>query len=66
MIFAQFVEWAFYGIVGGSMVYGVTILGNMKKSIDDLNAHVVRILEKTAWHEKWLQRHDDEISNLKK
>lgn len=66
MEFKQFIEWVFYGVIGGSSIYGVKILASLKNSVDELNKQVAIIIEKTTWHEKWLERHDDEIRTLKK
>jgi len=30
-----------------------------------LNEKIATIIEKVTWHEKWLERHDDEITNLR-
>lgn len=64
--FQHFVEWCFYGVLGGASVYAVSILGSMKDSIDKLNEKIAVIIEKTQWHEKELERHNYRISNLEK
>ena len=64
MNFPQFVEWVFYGIIGGSSVYAVNVLSDLKSSIEKLNERVAVIIEKTAWHEKQLEKHDERINNL--
>ena len=62
--YTHFVEWAFFGLVGGSAVYGVSILAHLKLSIDTLNERVATIIEKTAWHERELRRQDERIQKL--
>jgi len=64
--FTQFVQWVFYGVIGSATVYGVSILASLKNSINELNKQIAIVIEKTTWHEKWLERHDDEIRILKK
>ena len=66
MEFQKFVEWAFYGIMGGAAVWGVSLLAGLKNSVEKLNQQIAVIIEKTAWHEKWLERHDEEIAKIKR
>lgn len=62
--FSHFVEWAFYGIVGGASVFAVNILAKLRDSVEALNVRVAVIIEKTETHEKILERHEGEIKNL--
>lgn len=64
MNFQIFVEWVFYGIVGGSCVYGVAILWHLKNSIDNLNLQVATIIEKSNWFQKELDRLDGRVTKL--
>ena len=64
MDFAKFIEWSFYGIIGFSALFAVSILANIKTSINELNSRIAVIIEKTAWHEKWLEKHDEEIKRI--
>lgn len=64
MNFQIFVEWVFYGIVGGASVYGVAILAHLKNSIDNLNLQVATIIEKSNWFQKELDRLDGRVSRL--
>lgn len=59
MEFAKFVEWCFYGIVGSACTYGAY-------SIAQLNTNLAVIIEKMLWHEKIIDRHEQEIEELKK
>lgn len=54
--YQDFIQWLFYGVVGGSAIYGVQILGKMKESIDSLNINVATLLERSASHEKRIER----------
>ena len=65
MDFAKFVEWAFYGIVGGCSVYGVNVLAQLKDSVSSLNEKMAAIIERTTNHEKRLDKHDEQIENLR-
>ncbi len=66
MEFSHFIEWAFYGVIGGTTVYCAGILKEMSKSISELNEHVAVLLEKSKWQERELERHDNRISSLEK
>ena len=57
--FERFIEWAFLGILGACAPAIVILLWG-------LNNKIAIIIEKVAWHEKWLEKHDDEIKNMKK
>lgn len=65
MDFSKFIEWAFQALVVGIAAYGVGILAGLKNSVNELNNKIATIIEKVTWHEKWLERHDDEITNLR-
>lgn len=59
MNFNQFIEWGFLGIIsacGPAIVY----------LLYDLNNKIAVIIEKVAWHEKWLEKHDQEIKRISK
>lgn len=45
---------------------GLRILSKTQKSIQTLNKQVAVVIEKTAWHERELTRHDKEIEKLKR
>lgn len=66
MSFDQFLTWIIEGVLGGSAIYGVKILGDLKKSIDGLSLQVATIIEKTVWMEKHLDNHEDRLSDLEK
>ena len=58
MNFSQFVEWGFLGILSACGPAIVLLLWG-------LNNKIAIIIEKVAWHEKWLEKHDDEIRSMK-
>ena len=58
MEFAKFVEWAFYGIVGGCSVVGV-------RTLSELNVKIAVIIERMSNHEKRLDKHEEQIEELK-
>lgn len=58
MEFKSFIEWSFLGIIGLSAPAIVALMWKM-------NDKLAVIIEKVAWHEKWLERHDEDIKNLK-
>lgn len=65
MDFSKFVEWAFQAILLGIAAYGASAIGGIKNSVNELNTKIGIIIEKTQWHEKWLERHDEEIQKIK-
>lgn len=62
MDFPKFIEWAFYGIVGGSSVYLVSIISGIKESIDKLNVNMAIIIEKTSNHERRIEKLEDKVT----
>lgn len=65
MEFMEFVSYVFYGILGSSAVLSVSILQRLSRAVEDLNIKLAVLIEKTAGHEKWLEKHDDEIGVLR-
>lgn len=62
--FSRFVEWAFGAIIAGGAAYSTRFLSQISRSIAELNKQVSVIIERTAWHEKTITRHDERISKL--
>lgn len=60
MQFSQFVEWGFLGL----LTCGIYILWDMKRTIADLNTHIVVIIEKVSRHEKEIESHDARIRDI--
>lgn len=66
MEFNNFVEWVFYALLSGAVIYGVGILKGLKNAVETLNVSVATIIEKTSWHEKELERLDKRIRDLER
>jgi len=64
MDFPSFVQWVFYGVIGSAAAMGVSILWHIKNSIDVLNERVAVIIEKTAWHERAIEEHNNRLRDL--
>jgi hypothetical protein len=62
--FHDFVTWGFQGIVTGAIVFGVAEIKGLRSSIESLNQQIAKTIEKTAWHEKELDKHEDRIHRL--
>lgn len=62
MSFHRFKEWAFLGL----LTAGLYILWDMKKSVENLNEKVATVIERSMWHEKIINRHEDQINALLK
>lgn len=60
MQFSQFMEWAFLGL----LTCGIYILWDMKRTISDLNMHVVVIIEKVSRHEREIEDHDKRLRDI--
>jgi hypothetical protein len=54
--FIQFVNWVFYGVMGGGVFLGIKILSKMSDSIADLNTKVALVIEKTSSHEEQIAK----------
>lgn len=64
MAFPDFMSWAFTGLLSGILIYGVKVLQEIKNSVDELNSRMATIIEKTAWHEKEMEKMSARISSL--
>lgn len=64
MELGRLIEWALGTILAGGAAYSTKFLSQISKSIADLNSQVGVIIERTAWHEKTIGRHDERISRL--
>ncbi len=54
------------GLAGGGIAWTAKILAEISKSITGLHSQIVLIVEKTAWHEKEIEKHEDRLSELEK
>lgn len=59
-----FVSTAFIAMIGWLGASAISVLKSLKDSVDELNIKVGSIIEKTAWHEKELERHNQRIDRL--
>lgn len=64
MKFPEFIDWAIKAILGGACVYAVNLLSQMKSSIDHLNDQVARIIERTEWHSKDIDKLDKRVDRM--
>lgn len=64
MTVEQWVAWAFQGVITGAIIYGVGEIKGLRGSIESLNAQLATIIEKTTWHQKELDRHEERIHAL--
>lgn len=60
LTFDKLKDWAFLGL----LTIATSILYEMKKSVETLNTQVATVIEKSVWHEKLLNRHENEIRAL--
>jgi len=68
---SQLVTWIMEGIITTGAVYIASMVGDIKRtfselkdSVETLNKNVAVIIEKTAWHEKTLEKHDERLRGL--
>lgn len=64
MTFREFTSWAFQGLVGLCIMYGVSLIQDLTKSVNDLNKNVAVMVEKNQWHEKILENHAVRLRTL--
>ena len=50
------IDWLVKGILSGSIVYGVSILGKIYLSIQELNVRIAVVIEKVTNHEKRIEK----------
>lgn len=60
----QFVTWSLQAILGLGVMLVVQSLRKLQESVQMLNERVATVLEKTSWHEKQLERHDQRLAHL--
>jgi len=64
MQFNDFLTWGFTGLVSGILIYAVKVLTDIKRSVEELNERMATIIEKTAWHEKEMEKMSNRILAL--
>jgi len=62
MQFANFIEWAFLGVVSG----GVYILWQMKESVSDLNTKIEVLIQQHEESRKDIDDHEDRLRELER
>lgn len=66
MDFSKFVEWVFYGLIGGGVYVIAEAMASMNKSMIQLNINLATVIEKVSSHEKSLDDHHERIRDLEK
>lgn len=61
MEFSNFLTWGFTGLLSGILVYAVKVLTDIKLSVEELNERMATIIEKTAWHEREMEKMSNRI-----
>ena len=61
MEFSNFLTWGFTGLLSGILVYAVKVLTDIKRSVEELNERMATIIEKTAWHEREMEKMSNRI-----
>lgn len=64
MQFSEFLTWGFTGLISGILIYGVKVLQDIKSSVDELNERMATIIEKTAWHEREMEKMSNRILSI--
>jgi len=62
MQFANFIEWAFLGVVSG----GVYILWQMKESVSDLNTKIEVLIQQHEESRKDIDDNEDRLRELER
>lgn len=58
------IDWIMKAILGGIFSYAVHILSEMKNSIESLNEKVAKVIERTEWHSKELEKLDYRMTRI--
>jgi len=62
--FDEFLSWGFTGLISGILIYGVKVLQDIKGSVEELNERMATIIEKTAWHEREMEKMNIKIEKF--
>jgi ABC-type lipoprotein release transport system permease subunit len=61
--FHSFITWAFYSIVAGGVIFGITILASLDKSVNTLNTSMAVVVGKNIVNEEDIRTNQ---TNIKK
>ena len=59
------IQWIFFGVVGGSFMFAVNILSQLRRSIDELNVKMATIITTISYHEKTIEILKQEIDIIR-
>lgn len=59
------IQWIFFGVVGGSFMFAVNILSQLRRSIDELNVKMATIITTISYHEKTIEVLKQEIDIIR-
>lgn len=62
----QIVAWAFFGVMGGVVIFGVSVMSRISESIATLNVQVAEVVRTISYHEKELDSHEGRIQVLER
>lgn len=60
----KFVEWAFLGLISGLFAFTVRYLSHLTKSVDQLNAKMILVLERQAQTGEVLHDHEKRLRHV--
>jgi hypothetical protein len=62
--FNRLIQWGFEGLAVGAICLGVSVLSDISKSVNDINAKIVLVIERTDVHTKMLESHESRLRDL--
>lgn len=60
----NYFDWVIKALIGAVCAYGVHILDQMRRSIDTLNESMAKIVERTEWHTKEIEKLDERVQRV--
>lgn len=66
MEYSNFVQWAFFGLLGYGFMKISSVLSDLTKSVERLNEKLAGLLEKSAWHERNINELHDRVRVIEK
>ncbi len=71
MDWKDFAAWAFQGLLGGCIVYGVASVNRLRDKLEEINKGLQEVInnqktqiEKSSWHEREIYKMDVRIDRL--